>query len=85
MGFSYNHAEDRCGGSGRTRGGPKPNPMTKRILEPSTAGGTRLDFRECSPAYFSGLTLRLTQALAGVRRDRRHHARTVLRHFRAHH
>jgi hypothetical protein len=40
--------------------------MTKRILEPNTPGGARLDFREYSPAYFSDLTLRLTQALPGA-------------------
>lgn len=39
--------------------------MTKRILEPNTPGGARLDFRECSPAYFSDLTLRLTQGAGG--------------------
>jgi hypothetical protein len=59
--------------------GPEPDPMTKRILEPNTPGGARLDFRECSPAYFSDLTLRLTQALAGRRRDHRHRSPSLSR------
>ena len=46
--------------------GPEPDPMTKRILEPNTPGGARLDFRECSPAYFSDLTPASPRALAGA-------------------
>ena len=47
-------------------GGPEPDPVTKRILEPNTPGGARLDFREYSPVYVSDLTLRRAQARAGA-------------------
>jgi hypothetical protein len=64
--FGCNHAQDPVRRIRKDTRGPEPDPMTKRILEPNPPGGARLDFRECSPAYFSGLTLRLTRALAGA-------------------
>jgi hypothetical protein len=64
-GFSYNHAQDPMRRIRKDTREPEPDLMTKKILEPNTPGGARLDFREYSPAYFSDLTLHLTPGAGG--------------------
>jgi hypothetical protein len=64
-GFSYNHAQDPMRRIRKDTREPEPDLMTKKILEPNTSGGARLDFREYSPAYFSDLTLHLTPGAGG--------------------
>jgi hypothetical protein len=64
-GFSYNHAQDSVRRIRKDTREPEPDLMTKKILEPNTPGGARLDFREYSPAYFSDLTLHLTPGAGG--------------------